>query len=102
MLPPQMDCIALDGRGGYMLQLQQASLRSGQEGSMPEDNTGDLVTQHYASPDLISKILAGLKAAGKDIDNVTLDASAPVPEPASMTALGLGALALLRRRARKS
>lgn len=35
------------------------------------------------------------------IDNVSLNAQQPVPEPASMAALGFGALALLRRR-RKS
>lgn len=39
-------------------------------------------------------------ASSAFIDNVSLNASAPVPEPATLAALGLGSLALARRRRR--
>ncbi|RYG85799.1 PEP-CTERM sorting domain-containing protein [bacterium] len=45
----------------------------------------------------------GANGAGVGIDNVSLlPTVAPVPEPATMAALGLGAAALLRRRKRGS
>ena len=45
---------------------------------MPNDD--DLVNRQYETGDLWQKIEAGLKAAGKDLNSLTLDDLAPIDE----------------------
>jgi SAM-dependent methyltransferase len=47
---------------------------------MTDSTTDNPNSQHYASPNLVERIMAGLKAAGKDPENIHPDDLAPVDQ----------------------
>ncbi|MBS1709471.1 MAG: PEP-CTERM sorting domain-containing protein [Armatimonadetes bacterium] len=96
---------AYDGLDNWLGTFNLAGLSAGaNNGSGTSDGSAIFIGIHSDAGD-IHKVVFSVTSnedAGFAINHVSYNCCSPVPEPASMSALGLGALALLRKKSKKA